>query len=117
MARRGTPFVGLLFIGLALTSRGPRVIEFNVRFGDPETLVVLERLRTPLGGLLQAAATGRLDDTPPLEWRDRRPLSVVVIAAEGYPGTPGPAMSVTGLEAIAEPAVRPPCRHRPDAGR
>ena len=58
MARRGTPFVGVLYIGVAITSRGPRVIEFNARFGDPETQVVLARLQTPLGGLLKAAATG-----------------------------------------------------------
>ena len=59
MHRRGTPFVGVLYVGLALTPRGPRVIEFNARFGDPETQVVLARLLTPLGGLLLAAATGR----------------------------------------------------------
>ena len=61
MAHRGTPFVGVLFVGLALTSRGTRVIEFNVRFGDPETQAVLARLKTPLGGLLLAAAKGELD--------------------------------------------------------
>src|SRR5207342_3967245 len=70
MARRGTPFAGLLYAGLALTSRGTRVVEFNARFGDPETQVVLARLRTPLGGLLHAAATGRLHEVGPLEWSD-----------------------------------------------
>ena len=82
MARRGAPFTGLLYAGLALTSRGTRVIEFNVRFGDPETQVVLARLRSPLGGLLQAAATGRLADHPPLEWSDDAAVTVVVEAAE-----------------------------------
>ena len=64
LARRGTPFVGLLYAGLALTSRGVRVVEFNARFGDPETQPLLARLITPLGGLLYAAATGSLADQP-----------------------------------------------------
>ena len=68
MARRGTPFVGLLYAGLALTARGVRVIEFNARFGDPETQALLPLLRTPLGALLRAAAAGRLADEPPLQW-------------------------------------------------
>ena len=87
MARRGTPFVGVLYIGVALTSRGPRVIEFNARFGDPETQVVLARLQTPLGGLLQAAATGVLDGVGPLNWSDQHAVTVVV-ASHNYPGTP-----------------------------
>ncbi|WP_034240442.1 phosphoribosylamine--glycine ligase, partial [Saccharomonospora iraqiensis] len=66
--RRGAPFQGLLYAGLALTSAGPQVIEFNCRFGDPETQVVLPLLRTPLAGLLHAAATGSLDRHPPLDW-------------------------------------------------
>ena len=70
LARRGTPFSGLLYAGLALTTRGVRVIEFNARFGDPETQPLLARLKTPLGGLLHAAATGTLADQPPLEWSD-----------------------------------------------
>ena len=70
MARRGEPFSGLLYAGLALTSRGLRVVEFNARFGDPETQVVLPLLETPLAGLLHAAATGTLADVPPLRWRD-----------------------------------------------
>ena len=84
MARRGTPFSGLLYAGLALTSKGLRVIEFNARFGDPETQVVLPRLRTPLGGLLRAAATGRLHEAGPLEWSDDAAVTVVV-AAHGLP--------------------------------
>jgi phosphoribosylamine--glycine ligase len=87
MARRGTPFAGLLYAGLALTSRGVRVIEFNARFGDPETQVVLTRLRTPLGGLLHAAAVGSLATVGPLEWSADAAVTVVV-AAKGYPESP-----------------------------
>jgi phosphoribosylamine---glycine ligase len=87
MRRRGTPFSGLLYAGLALTASGPQVVEFNCRFGDPETQVVLALLETPLGGLLHACATGRLADVPRLRWRDGAAVTVVV-AAEGYPGTP-----------------------------
>jgi len=87
MARRGEPFCGLLYAGLALTSRGVRVVEFNARFGDPETQVVLPLLETPLAGLLHAAATGALDAVPPLRWRDGAAVTVVV-AAPGYPSSP-----------------------------
>ncbi|MCW2631089.1 MAG: phosphoribosylamine--glycine ligase [Pseudonocardia sp.] len=86
MAARGAPFQGLLYAGLALTSDGPQVIEFNCRFGDPETQAVLALLRTPLAGLLHAGATGRLDAAPPLDWASGSAV-VVVVAAEGYPGT------------------------------
>lgn len=96
MRRRGTPFVGVLFIGLAMTTRGPRVIEFNARFGDPETQVVLARLLTPLGGLLRAAATGRLDDYDTLRWSDDAAVTVVV-ASHNYPGTPRTGDPITGL--------------------
>ncbi len=101
MARRGTPFVGTLFIGLAITSRGPKVIEFNARFGDPETQVVLARLRSPLGQLLYAAATGTLDAQPDLRWSDDAAVTVV-IAAENYPGTPRSGDPIDGLAAAAE---------------
>lgn len=94
MARRGTPFVGLLYAGLALTSKGLRVVEFNVRFGDPETQAVLSLLRTPLGGVLNAAARGELDTVAPLEWHDGAAV-VVVEAAEGYPGTPTTGTPIT----------------------
>jgi len=87
MRRRGTPFQGLLYAGLAMTSSGPQVIEFNCRFGDPETQVVLAMLETPLAGLLLACATGPLADAAPLVWRDGAAVTVVV-AAEGYPSTP-----------------------------
>ncbi|MDX2850053.1 MULTISPECIES: phosphoribosylamine--glycine ligase [Streptomycetaceae] len=101
LRRRGTPFAGLLYAGLAITSRGVRVIEFNARFGDPETQVVLARLRTPLAGLLRAAATGRLADFPPLRWSDGAAVTVVV-ASENYPGTPRTGDPITGLDEVAE---------------
>ena len=87
MRRRGTPFAGVLYCGLALTSRGMRVVEFNARFGDPETQVVLARLATPLAGLLYAAAVGKLDELPPLRWRPEHAVTVVV-ASKGYPVSP-----------------------------
>jgi phosphoribosylamine--glycine ligase len=87
MARRGTPFQGLLYAGLAMTSTGPQVIEFNCRFGDPETQVVLALLETPLAGVLLACATGRLHEVGPLRWREGAAVTVVV-AAEGYPAAP-----------------------------
>ncbi|MDO5737310.1 MAG: phosphoribosylamine--glycine ligase [Propionibacteriaceae bacterium] len=88
MRRRGTPFTGLLYVGLALTSRsGTQVVEFNVRFGDPETQAVLALLKTPLAGVLRAAARGELDTIGELEW-DSRSAVVVVEAATGYPGVP-----------------------------
>jgi phosphoribosylamine--glycine ligase len=97
LARRGTPFAGLLYVGLAMTGRGPRVVEFNARFGDPETQVVLALLDTPLGGLLAAAATGTLAQHPPLRWRDGAAVTVV-IAAAGYPATPRTGDVITGSE-------------------
>lgn len=100
MARRGTPFVGVLYVGLALTSRGPRVIEFNVRFGDPETQSVLARLESPLAVLLAAAADGQLDDHDPLRWRPESAVTVV-IAAEGYPASPVTGVEIDGLEDLA----------------
>ncbi|HCX85439.1 MAG TPA: phosphoribosylamine--glycine ligase [Micrococcales bacterium] len=96
LARRGTPFVGLLYCGLALTSRGLRVIEFNARFGDPETQVVLARLDTPLDEVLLAAATGRLDQVA-LHWHDGAAVTVVV-AAPGYPAAVETGGALTGLE-------------------
>jgi phosphoribosylamine--glycine ligase len=105
MARRGVPFAGLLYAGLALTGRGTRVIEFNARFGDPETQVVLARLRTPLATLLHAAAVGTLADLPPLEWRDEAAVTVVV-ASEGYPASPRTGDVITGVaEADAHEGV------------
>jgi phosphoribosylamine--glycine ligase len=98
MARRGETFSGLLYAGLALTSRGVRVVEFNARFGDPETQVVLPLLETPLAGLLHAAATGTLADHPPLRWRSGAAVTVVV-AAPGYPEAPRTGSPVTGGDA------------------
>ena len=86
MAARGTPFVGLLYAGLALTIDGIRVIEFNARFGDPETQVLIPRLITPLASLLYKAATDSLDDAV-LQWRDESAVTVV-LAAKGYPDSP-----------------------------
>jgi phosphoribosylamine--glycine ligase len=97
LARRGTPFAGLLYVGLALTGAGPRVVEFNARFGDPETQVVLALLETPLAGLLLAAANGTLADHPPLAWRDGAAVTVV-LAASGYPDSPRTGDVVTGSE-------------------
>jgi len=103
MHRRGTPFVGVLYIGLALTARGPRVIEFNARFGDPETQVVLARLLTPLASLLYAAATGTLDQVPPLRWREEHAVTVVV-ASKGYPASPRTGDVVEGLDVLGQHA-------------
>ncbi|MFE5512742.1 MULTISPECIES: phosphoribosylamine--glycine ligase [unclassified Streptomyces] len=101
LRRRGTPFSGLLYAGLAITSRGVRVIEFNARFGDPETQVVLARLATPLAGVLLNAANGTLADQAPLRWRDDAAVTVVV-ASHNYPDTPRTGDRITGLEEIAE---------------
>ena len=98
LARRGTPFAGLLYCGLALTSRGLRVVEFNARFGDPETQVVLARLRSSLAELLMASATGRLATAPAPRWRDDAAVTVVVAAA-GYPGAVRSGDVITGVDA------------------
>jgi phosphoribosylamine--glycine ligase len=98
MDRRGTPFSGLLYVGLVLTPAGPKVIEFNCRFGDPETQPVLALLDTPLAGVLHAAAEGRLAEHPPLRWRPGFAVTVVVASA-GYPGTPRVGDAIVGAEA------------------
>ena len=98
LARRGAPFTGLLYAGLALTSAGLRVVEFNARFGDPETQPLLARLDTPpLGALLLAAATGRLPEVPALSWRPGSAVTVV-LAAGGYPDRPRSGDVITGVE-------------------
>lgn len=97
MARRGTPFQGLLYAGLSLTRRGVRVVEFNARFGDPETQVLLPCLQSPLGMLLLAAAQGRLDDVEPPRWRKAAAVTVVM-AADGYPESPREGDPITGVE-------------------
>jgi len=97
MAARGTPFVGLLYAGLALTMKGTRVIEFNARFGDPETQVLLPRLKTPLAQLLLAAATGKLPENQKLEWSEDSAVTVV-LASQGYPAAPVTGEPITGAE-------------------
>ena len=101
MAARGTPFAGLLYVGLALTSRGPKVVEFNARFGDPETQVVLPLLGSSLFDALHASAIGDLASLPPLRWRDVASV-VVVIASDGYPATPRTGVAIDGIAAANE---------------
>ena len=98
MAARGTPFVGLLYAGLALTDHGTRVIEFNARFGDPETQVLIPLLKTPLATLLYNAATGNLKGTT-LEWKSDSAVTVV-LAADGYPSAPKSGGAITGFSTI-----------------
>jgi phosphoribosylamine--glycine ligase len=97
MRRRGTPYQGLLYAGLSLTRAGIRVVEFNARFGDPETQVVLDRLASPLAPLLAAAAAGDLAGAAPLEWHPGAAV-VVVIAADGYPEAPVRGDEIIGTE-------------------
>jgi len=101
LRRRDTPFVGLLYAGIALTSLGLKVIEFNARFGDPETQVVLARLRTPLAQVLYDAATGALAKHAELEFSAEAAVTVV-IAAHGYPTDPRTGDEILGLEKAAE---------------
>ena len=98
MVRRGCPFSGLLYAGLSMTTEGPAVVEFNCRFGDPETQAVLALLQSPLGGLLHATATGTLADCAPLQWHDGCAVAVV-LAAENYPGRPRLGDVISGAEA------------------
>jgi phosphoribosylamine---glycine ligase len=98
LVRRGNPFSGLLYAGLAISSKGPAVIEFNCRFGDPETQAVLALLESPLGQLLNAAATGTLASFGELRWRDGAAVAVV-LAAENYPGKPRVGDAIVGSEA------------------
>jgi phosphoribosylamine--glycine ligase len=99
MRHRGTPFAGVLYVGLALTAGGPKVIEFNCRFGDPETQVVLARLETPLAGVLHAAAVGRLAEDPPLAWRSGSAVCVVMASA-GYPESSRKGDVITGADGV-----------------
>ncbi|KMO83851.1 phosphoribosylamine--glycine ligase [Mycolicibacterium chubuense] len=98
LVRRGSAFSGLLYAGLAITSNGPAVVEFNCRFGDPETQAVLALLDSPLGQLLRATATGELASAPALRWRDGAAVTVVV-AAENYPGRPRVGDVIHGADA------------------
>ncbi|HEX3930937.1 MAG TPA: phosphoribosylamine--glycine ligase [Nocardioides sp.] len=104
LARRGTPFTGLLYAGLALTSRGVRVVEFNARFGDPETQVLLPLLVSPLSPLLLGAATGTLADVPPPAWKPGGAVTVVM-ASKGYPETSSKGDVIAGLDATPDGVV------------
>ncbi|MBY6679050.1 phosphoribosylamine--glycine ligase [Rhodococcus sp. BP-332] len=97
MVARGCSFTGLLYAGLAVDGEGPAVIEFNCRFGDPETQAVLALLDSPLGAALYAASTGTLADLPPLQWKQGSAVTVV-LAAENYPGRPRTGDAITGAE-------------------
>jgi phosphoribosylamine--glycine ligase len=99
MKKRGTPFKGILFAGLMLTASGPKLIEYNVRFGDPECEVMLPRLKTDLLTVLEAGATKQLDRIT-LAWDDKTALTVIY-AANGYPGTPLKGTEIKGLEHAA----------------
>ena len=101
MRRRGTPYRGLLYAGLCLTKEGPRVVEFNARFGDPETQVVLDRLASPLAGALAAAASGSLSGCGPLAWAPGAAVTVV-IAAERYPAAPVTGDVIDGIDEAAQ---------------
>ena len=103
MAARGTPFIGLLYAGLALTDHGLRVIEFNARFGDPETQVLIPRLKTPLATLLYKAATDSLDDVA-LDWREESAVTVV-LAASGYPESPQVNGAISKIPNIADTKI------------
>jgi phosphoribosylamine--glycine ligase len=94
-------FRGCLYAGLMLTNQGPKVLEFNVRFGDPETQAVLMRLKSDLATVLYATAEGKLDECEPLEW-DPRPSVTVVMAAEGYPASYRKGDAIRGLAEAAE---------------
>jgi phosphoribosylamine--glycine ligase len=105
MASRGTPFAGLLYAGLALTSRGVRVVEFNARFGDPETQPLMALLDSPLGDLLKAAADGTLREVDPPRWRAGAAVAVVMASA-GYPESSSKGDVIVGVEgAAADPQV------------
>ncbi len=103
MEARGTPFVGLLYAGLAITHKGTKVIEFNARFGDPETEVLLPRLKTPLAQFLLKAATGKLKGES-LEWSDESAVTVV-LASEGYPANPVFGEPIMGIAEISGSSV------------
>ncbi len=104
LAAEDKPFIGLLYCGLIVTPKGIRVIEFNARFGDPETQVVLARLTTPLSGLLLAAAMGELGSVPRPEFSERVAVTVV-LASEGYPENPITGRPITGLDEVENVSI------------
>src|SRR5580704_749707 len=97
MKKRGRPFKGVLYAGVMITHQGPKVLEFNTRFGDPEAQPLLMRLKTDLAKVLLAVAEGKLHELPPLEW-DQRPAVCVVMAAAGYPGEYEKGAAIRGLD-------------------
>ena len=101
MNKEGRPFRGCLYAGLMLTNQGPKVLEFNVRLGDPETQAVLMRLKSDLAQLMYATAEGKLDQIEPLEW-DPRPSLCVVMASGGYPGDYEKGLPIRGLDEAAQ---------------
>lgn len=101
LRKENRSFRGCLYAGLMLTNQGPKVLEYNVRFGDPETQAVLMRLKSDLAEVLYAAADGKLTDCEPLEW-DTRPSVTVVMAAEGYPGNYRKGDEIRGLTEAAQ---------------
>ena len=105
MSEAGTPFVGILYAGLMLTEEGPKLVEYNARFGDPECQVLMARLDSDLAELMLAAATGRLAEAAPPRFRDEVALTVVM-AAEGYPGTPRKGGAIAGLDEAEAESVR-----------
>jgi phosphoribosylamine--glycine ligase len=101
MKRARRPFRGVLYAGLMITNQGPKVLEFNVRFGDPECQPLLMRLKSDLVDVLEAAVDERLDQLEPLRW-DPRPAVCVVMASEGYPGSYEKGRPIRGLEEAAK---------------
>lgn len=101
MKRMRSPFSGVLYAGLMLTNQGPKVLEYNVRFGDPECQPILMRLKSDLAQVLLATVEGRLDELPPLEW-DPRPAVCVVMASDGYPGSYAKGFPIRGLDEAAK---------------
>jgi phosphoribosylamine--glycine ligase len=99
--KEGIVYTGVLYAGLMLTEDGPKVVEFNSRFGDPETQALLPRLKTDLAEVLLAVGEGRLGSLPPLEW-DPRPCVCVIAASQGYPGPHETGFPIRGLDAVEE---------------
>jgi phosphoribosylamine--glycine ligase len=101
MKRGRRPFRGVLYAGLMMTNQGPKVLEYNVRFGDPECQPLLMRLQSDLLDVLEATVDGRLDEIEPIRW-DPRPAVCVVMASEGYPGPYERGLPIRGLEEAAK---------------
>jgi phosphoribosylamine--glycine ligase len=101
LKRSRRPFRGVLYAGLMINKQGVKVLEYNVRLGDPECQPLLMRLRSDLVNVLEATIDGRLEEMPPLDW-DPRPAVCVVMASEGYPGEYRKGLPIRGLEQAAE---------------